>query len=922
MHYGHRVSPAVSHPLASPPHAQSIADLLQNLNTNLELGLCSRDTAARRATYGANRLQEEVKEHYWHRIASRFYDPMIGLLAVAAITAGFLGEPIECVAILAIVILNGLLSFLLEDRAHRTLEALQSMTTPTARVRRDGRTQIVRAEDLVPGDVMEVEAGDHVAADARLAVTYCLQAQEASLTGESNAVEKSSSITIAKEASLADRQNMIYAGTQIVGGKALAIVTTTGMATEIGVIAGMLQHARPEPTPLQIRLAELGHFLLGLCLAIVAVLFTVQWCQGGNLIRALLSSTSLAVAIVPEGLPAVVTIVLAIGLNRMAKKNAIIRKLPSVETLGCVSVICTDKTGTLTGNEMTVTEIRMASDRFQVSGSGYSPQGAIVLEHTESGDCLGTKAMPAFQLQWTMADHDLSWLLRVGAMCNNAKWEWDEKTRKSDCHGDPTEIALLVVDAKAHRSVASLRVDLLDEHPFDSQRKMMSQVYRLADDRIVLVAKGAPEVIVKRSFHIRHSGIDRPMQGSDRQRIADDNMEMAAKSLRVLGVAYRVIDEWDVDSTNEENLTFLGLVGMNDPPRPEVFSAISRCVAAGIKTIMITGDHPATAMAIAKELGIAHEHSHLLTGHEMRRLTDQELFARIEQYRVFARVSPEDKHRIVRALRSKGEIVAMTGDGVNDAPAVESADIGIAMGIAGTDVTKKASDMILVDDNFATIVNAVEEGRGIYENIQKFLHFLLAGNSSEVLFMFACTSMGGLAPLGPIQILWINLVTDGLPALSLAMEPIEKEIMQRPPRNSLASFLPWSRISTILLHGMLMASPVFIAFFLYTHYFDAVPERSKTVAFCTIALTQSFFSMACRSFTKTIPQLGLFSNLYTLFATVGTVAIQMVLVSIPATSSLLASVPLDFNDWLIVFGLALIPVTLVELAKVAKMFMP
>lgn len=899
-----------------PAYSLAASDVVQALQSDCESGLSEQDAAERLRTMGENRLAVAKGTPRWKRLLGQFQSLIIGLLIVSAAIAGLLGEWMDAIVIFAIVLINGVLGFLQEDRAEKALEALRKMAAPKARVRRDGMTQAVRADHVVKGDILELEAGDHIVADARLITAFGMQVSEASLTGESQPSEKTSSAVLPVETVLADRHNMVYSGTVAVAGKARAVVTATGMETEIGSIAGMLQQAESEPTPLQRRLAELGRVMVGACLVIVSVIFVLQWLRGGELIEVFLTSVSLAVAAVPEGLPAVVTITLAIGLNRMAKKNAIVRKLPSVETLGCISVICSDKTGTLTSNQMTVTEIRIAGTRFSVSGNGFSKNGRVVLEHTDGTHRGDLDTSPEIQKRLEHADAEMAWLLRVGAMCNNAQWSWDDGKSNAETRGDPTEVALLVAAAKVPKATAALQVQLLHENPFDSDRKMMSQVYRLPDDSTLIVAKGAPEVLLQRSTRIREYGVEREIEDRDRVQIQQNNAEMAAQALRVLALACRTTTENQSEWLKEDNLTFLGLVGMMDPPRAEAADAVERCFSAGVRPVMITGDHPATALAVARMLRIANSDTQALTGSQLEEIAEHDLPARVDQFSVYARVSAQHKLRIVNAWRARGHIVAMTGDGVNDAPAVKAADIGIVMGITGTDVAKESSDMILTDDNFATIVNAVEEGRGIYENIQKFLHYLLACNTSEVLFMFVGSLTGWPTPLVPIQILWINLVTDGLPAISLAMEPIEKDLMTRPPRNPSEAFLPPQRMLKIAIHGSLMACVALLTFWLYYTHWQAGTERARTVAFCTIALTQIFYSMGCRSFNKTMPQVGPFSNPSLLFAMLGSVTIQVAAVSIPWSAKLMGAVQLDLFDWAVVVGFALIPVTVVELAKI------
>lgn len=898
-------------------HSISITELVERLETDIHRGLDGQEVAQRLARWGANRLAQRAGVSKLRRLASQFQSLIVGLLLVSAIVAGVLGEWIDSVVIMAIVILNGVLGFLKEQRAEDALAALRKMSSPKALVRRGGKTQSIDASQIVVGDILELDAGVNVAADARLLTSYGLQVMEASLTGESVPSEKSHLDRLPADTLLGDRRNMVFAGTSVTTGRATAIVTATGMATEIGSIADLLQQTDTEQTPLQLRLAEMGRLIVVGCLIIVSIIFLLQWLRGGELIEVFLTSVSLAVAAVPEGLPAIVTIALAIGLSRMAKKNAIIRRLTSVETLGCVSVICTDKTGTLTSNEMTVTELRIPGAYFGVSGSGYTPKGRVVLEHADSSPNEEHAAASSIESRLEKAEGDLAWLLRVGALCNNARWSWNESTQRAETIGDPTEIALLVAASKVKQATTALQVELLHENSFDSDRKMMSQIYRLPDEAIVLVAKGAPEVIVSRATRIRQKGCERDLNEDDKRKIAKDNMEMADRALRVLALAYHPIDNKSFDYADESSLTFLGLVGMMDPPRQEVKDAVARCASAGIRPIMITGDHPGTAMAIAGTLGIADHKEALITGLELQAMSDELLQEKIHDFSVFARVSAEHKLRVVNAWRARGHVVAMTGDGLNDAPAVKAANIGIVMGITGTDVAKEASDMILTDDNFATIVNAVEEGRGIYENIQKVFHYLLACNASEVIFMFVSSLIGWPAPLLPIHILWINLVTDGMPALSLATEPLEKQLMLRRPRSPQEAFLKSRRIAAIALQGSLMAFVALVAFGLYPHDATGDLATARTAAFCTIALTQIFFAMGCRSFDKTMPQVGPFSNPGLVWATIGSALFQIAIVSIAWFSGFLNTTPLAAIDWLWIIGLSLLPVTVVECFKLA-----
>ena len=631
---------------------------------------------------------------------------------------------------------------------------------------RDGSLQTLPARDIVPGDRIELEAGDNVPADARLLQAYSFKIQEAALTGESVPASKQAECVLSETTSLGDRRNMAYMGTVVATGKASAVVVSTGMATELGQIAGLLEHSKIETTPLQRRLTALGRILIVACLAIVAVVFVLHLLRGAAVLEVLLISISLAVAAVPEGLPAVVTLTLAVGLQRMSKRNALVRKLPSVETLGSVTVICSDKTGTLTRNEMTVREVIAGGIHYQATGIGYAPTGQFVRAGTPaSGNSSSNRTGAHDEPMQAQDEPDLIQVLTIAARCNNAKvTAIGDNGTAWRVIGDPTEGALLVAARKARIDVEELQRHILHEIPFDSERKAMSIVAVAPSGTPTMYTKGAPEVILAKSDAERISGNTIPLSDSRRMQVMQLCSTLAARALRVLALAYRENPQKDGAEYQESGLVFAGLVGINDPPRETAHEAVRLCLQAGIRPVMITGDHPATALAIARELQIAKVDDQVMTGTELDAISDTELDMRISRCSVFARVSAKHKLRIVEAWQQRGQVVAMTGDGVNDAPAVKAADIGIAMGVTGTDVTKEAADMILTDDNFASIVSAVEEGRGIFDNIQKVVHYLLSCNASEVLLMFFTALAGWPIPLTAIQILWINLVTDGLPA--------------------------------------------------------------------------------------------------------------------------------------------------------------
>ncbi|MFO0426216.1 MAG: cation-translocating P-type ATPase [Planctomyces sp.] len=893
-------------------HSETAESAESLLKSDSARGLTESAVEERRAICGANRLAGAPRVSVWIRLASQFKDLVIWILIFAAVIAGLTGEWIDTAAIMMIVILNGLIGFSQEERAERALASLQKLSSPMARVMRDGALRQIPAEDLVPGDWIQLEAGDNVPADTRLLTAFSLQAQEAALTGESVPVEKSADLQLPQNAPLGDRRNLIFLGTVITSGKATGLVVRTGMNSELGSIAGLLNRSERETTPLQKRLAELGRVLVGICLSIVVVIFVLQMLRGGEILETLLVSVSLAVAAVPEGLPAVVTMTLALGLQRMARRNALVRKLPSVETLGSVNVICSDKTGTLTRNEMTVRSVIVASGEFRVTGAGYQPHGDFVQK--DSGDGGADVGIPDPQKH-----AELRPLLLAGLRCNSSSIVPKKgESAGWQCIGDPTEGALVVLAMKAGMQPGGSQSRTVFEIPFDSERRMMSVVTESDDGRIVMHCKGAPEAILSRCQSEQRGSGELALTAERRQEIFRSASELAGQAFRVLALAWRSLPDTSDASMREENLVFAGLVGMIDPPRDEVRDAVRTCRSAGIRPVMITGDHPETAMAIARELLIADEKSIVFSGQQLDSVTDVELATKVEKISVFARVSAEHKLRIVRALKSRGRIVAMTGDGVNDAPAVTAADIGLAMGVTGTDVTKEASDMILMDDNFTSIVSAVEEGRGIFDNIQKFIHFLLCCNLSEVLLMFIAAALGWPVPLTAVQILWINLVTDGFPALALGLEPPEKDIMQRPPRPADEGVLTRRRGLLILIHGTILSIVTLVAFWITWQGNAENVDRARTVAFGVIAFSQIFFAFGCRSHVRTMPELGPFSNPWLLTAIVFSGILQIAVMQIPFTQRILEVSAGLSREWILILVCAAIPVTLIEVEKLLR----
>ncbi len=896
-------------------------DVTREMAVDLTRGLSTDEVARRREQHGWNVLAEAPPVPIWKKLLGQFKELVIWILIVAAIISGVMGEWADTAAILAIVLVNGIIGFLQEEKAGRALAALQRLSSPMAKVIRDGALQSLPARDLVPGDSIELEAGDNIPADARLLSGFGVRVQEASLTGESVPVDKDADCVLNENAPLGDRRNMVYMGTVTAAGKASAVIVATGMNTELGHIAGMLQRSEPEPTPLQRRLAELGKVLVLVCLVIVVVIFAMQLARGGELLEILLVSVSLAVAAVPEGLPAVVTLTLALGLQRMVNRNALVRKLPSVETLGSVTVICSDKTGTLTRNEMTVREIVTGGERFQVTGGGYAPHGEFLKggrgsRRADTDAARQEPCPPGDKPINPRSESDLMQALVTAARCNNATVSpRGDEADSWQVIGDPTEGALVVAALKAGIEARDREQHVLFEIPFDSERKTMSVVLRGSDGARVMYSKGAPEVILAKCISERRGGQVEPLSDERRRQIMQDNSEMAGRALRVLGLAYRDHSATQGTDYDETDLIFAGLVGMIDPPREEAKEAVRRCRAAGIRPVMITGDHPETALAIARELHIAGDEDRVVTGQDLNALSDEQLQSQVDQIAVYARVSAEHKLRVVKAWKQRGQIVAMTGDGVNDAPAVKAADIGIAMGVAGTDVTKEASDMVLTDDNFASIVNAVEEGRGIFDNIQKFVHYLLSCNAGEVMLMFFAALIGWPVPLAAIQILWINLVTDGLPALALGMEPPERDIMTRPPRPPLEAVITQKRGLLILFHGTLIATVAGLGFWLIYQGDETQLARARSVAFCVCAFAQLFFAIGCRSQHSTMLSLGLFTNPHLFGAIIVSGLLQFSAVTLPFAQPVFEVATHLSSEWLLIGVLSLTPVTIIEIVK-------
>jgi Ca2+-transporting ATPase len=880
-----------------------IQETEKSLNTNLSSGLSSGEAKIRLEEYGPNQLKEKKGCSPLSIFFEQFQNFIVWILIGAALVSGFLKEWVDALAIIGIVIINAILGFIQEYRAEKSLTALKKLSSPNSKVIRDGQHAVIPSSELVPGDLIELEAGDNIPGDSRLIwLTSNFGVLEASLTGESTPVLKTTLSLEEKDVPLADRANMVYMGTSVSSGKARAFVCETGMQTELGKIAGMIQGIEQEATPLQKKLEQFGKWIVCLCFVLVGIVFLLEWLRGGKIIDVFLTAVSLAVAAIPEGLPAVVTIALALGVQRMVKRHALIRKLSSVETLGCATVICSDKTGTLTKNEMTVQAVFAGGALFKVTGIGYEPKGEFVYND---------KAINPNDYQ------ELNRALSLGVLCNGAQLIKDNNSYK--IVGDPTEGALLVASAKAGiwKEEKEKEFSFVDEIPFDSERKKMT-IVRRDKDKLIAFVKGAPDVLLDDCMNIEEKGIRRELTGEDRENILKVNGELADQAMRVLAVAYRALDDasdkYEAKSI-ERNLTFAGLIAMIDPPREEVKKAIEECKTAGIKTVMITGDHKNTAVAIAKELGFFKEDSLALTGEELAGLSDEEFIKKVEMIPVYARVSPEHKLRIVAAWRKRGEIVAMTGDGVNDAPAVKEADIGVAMGITGTDVTKEVSDMVITDDNFASIVSAVEEGRGIYDNIKKFIHYLLSCNAGEILVMFTSSLIGLPIPLLPIHILWVNLVTDGLPALALGVDPVAPNIMKRHPRPANEGVITKEKAILMVGQGAFIALCSLLAFSFVLFVEKEGIERARTAAFIVLACSQLFHSFNCRSMTESLFKIGVFTNKKLILATGISFLLQMAAVYVPLLQKVFKTEPLGAFDWFLVVIISSFPLWAMEVVK-------
>ncbi len=845
-------------------HYKTIEQVLKELKTTAK-GLSQTEADERLKKFGLNEIKEAKKISPLRILVEQFNSIVIWILIAATIISAFLKEYVDSVVILIILILIAVLGFVQEYRAERAIEALKKLASLKATVLRDGQKNEIDTKLLVPGDIIILETGDKIPSDSRLIEVFNLQTQEAALTGESQPVKKNTN-ELPEKTSIADMKNMVFSGTIVVSGRAKAVVVATGMQTEIGKIATLIQEVKPEPTHLQKKLDQLGKWLGIVTIVIAVIVFVVGLLvHEAQLLDMLIVAVSLAVAAIPEGLPAVVTISLALGTQRMLKRNALIRRLPSVETLGSVTVICTDKTGTLTVNEMTVKKLFVNARIIDATGAGYETKGQFLYKNKPANI------------------DDIELLLRIGALNNNAD------LKDGNLIGDPTEGALIVSAAKSGLIKEELEIEYkrIDEIEFTSERKMMTTIHKHHGEKIAYV-KGAPEVVLKLCNYIYINGKAKKLTEQEKKEILETNNEFADDALRVLGFAYKTI----VNTEPEKNLVFVGLQGMIDPPREEVKAAIEKCKKAGIKVIMITGDHEITAKAIAKEIGLTGKS---ITGQHLDEIKNLESV--VEEIAIFARVDPEHKLKIIDALKKKGHIVAMTGDGVNDAPALKKADIGIAMGITGTDVSKEASAMILTDDNFASIVNAVEEGRGIYDNIKKYVEYLLSSNLGEILTIFVAIVIGMPLPVVAIQILWINLVTDGLPALALSVDPNEPNIMNRHPKSPKEGIITNFMTLKLIITGIVMMLSTLIVFKIYNPKLNLI--YAQTMAFTILVILQMFNVLNTRSEKTSVFKIGVFTNKYLILAIASSIALQFVIIYTPL-SRFLKTAPLSFFDWVIV----------------------
>ncbi|SDH40253.1 cation-translocating P-type ATPase [Propionivibrio dicarboxylicus] len=900
-------------------YKRTIDSLVSAFETDAQRGLSDGEAKARLAQFGSNELRQHPRPGFWALLWDQFNNYLVIILIAAALISLALGEYVDSLAIMIIVALNAVIGVVQESKAEQALEALQKMSAPHAEVMRDGSIVVIPGREIVPGDIVILEAGNFVPADLRLIESVNLKIEEASLTGESVPVEKNAALVLDDEVALGDRRNLAFMGTLITYGRARGLVVATGMNTEIGLIAEMIQSFEAEETPLQRNLAHLGRILGSACLVICALVFLyglfrdthlavafqgdlVGYFQNEkkDIINLFMTAVSLAIAAVPEGLPAIVTICLALGMQRMIRQNALIRKLPAVETLGCATVVCSDKTGTLTQNEMTVVEGFSGGRRFRISGEGYAPFGAF------SNDAGVFEAT---------GDPDVAALLVGGLACNDA-WLEAQTAQESSAAwriiGDPTEGALVVAAAKAghSRDAVAARLPRVQEIPFDSERKRMSTIHRVAaaspmpvgDAPYLAIVKGAPDVVLDLCTRALVDGVAVPLTETLREDIRAGNHAMACRALRVLAVASRPLAELPASPTPEtleNDLVFIGLLGMIDPARPEVVEALQVAHRAGLKCVMVTGDYKDTAEAIARDIGMLTPGGIVLTGAEIEKLDDATLAAKAADLQVCCRVSPQHKTRIVDAFKANGHVVAMTGDGVNDAPALKRANIGVAMGITGTDVAKQTADMVLTDDNFASIIAAIRQGRIIYSNIRKFVYFLLACNIGEILIIFGAMLFGLPIPLRPVQLLWLNLVSDGAPALALGMEKGDPDIMEQPPRPPGEPVINRNMAFGIAVVGLVDTIAVLTVFTLALGRYPDHLAAVQTIAFMTLCISELLRALTARSETHSILSIGWSSNRWMLWALAGSLLLVLIVVYVPFLQPVFDTVPPGWSDWLL-----------------------
>jgi len=908
-------------------HALQVNETLSILSTSSGSGLSPQEIKKRHRTYGPNQLDEAPPTTIWQMLWEQFNNFVIILLIIAAIISALLGDWVEAAAIMAIVVLNAALGVFQERRAAEELAALQQLASPEANVLRDGRRVTVPAKELVPGDIVFLEAGNYIPSDVRLIEAVNLRIDEAALTGESVPVQKEAHLSLEADAPLGDRKNVAFMGTVVTYGRGQGVVVNTGMSTQIGLIAEMLQSVEQEQTPLQKRLDQLGRMLGWAALAVCGLVFVVGWVRGTDPLEMFIVAVSLAIAAVPEGLPAVVTISLALGMREMIKRNALIRRLSSVETLGSATIICSDKTGTLTQNEMTVTRVAADGEFIEITGAGYGLKGSFLRD----GKSVNLTDYPAILTT-----------LWIGALNNDASLELEKYHDGESTYrmvGDPTEGALIVAAAKAGALPNPLNqaYPRVQEIPFDSERKRMVTVHSVIDPRpddispfysreqhewYVVTEKGAPDIVLEQCTHYQDRSDEAvPLDDEQRNRILAANDRMTEDALRVLGVAYRVTkvldDDYDGESEDdlEKDLIFVGLIGMIDPARQEVPPALDTARKAGIRTVMITGDYPNTARAIADDIGLLEEGHQVLTGSDLNQIDDDQLQIEVKRTDVFARVSPQHKMRVVQALRANGQVVAMTGDGVNDAPSIKQADIGVAMGITGTDVTKETADMVLTDDNYASIVSAVEQGRVIYSNIRKFVYYLLSCNLAEIAIIFLATLAGLPSPLTAIQLLWLNLITDGAPALALGVEIGDPDIMLKPPRPPKEPIINRQMQVGILVQTIAITAVTLGAYWIGLQKFPQAEEFAKTMAFVTLSFSELLRAFTARSENYPILKIGLFTNRSMNWAVISSLVLLLGVIYLPFLNSIFDTVALGWSQWQYLLPLLIVPAVAAEITK-------